>query len=125
MTTIDNNNYDILGKVDSIDLLTHLNKVEQFDDARDDLQKLKTNFNIKDIADKLTELKRVIGNVEEFTDDNDSKIKLLKNLFPNFTTVQSKIPLPPPVTAPVLGGKKGKTLKSKRTKKNASLKKRK
>ena len=105
MTTVNINNNDILEKVNSINLLSHLNDVEVFNN-RDDLQELKTNLTINNIADTLTVLKEKIGKVEEFTNDNDSKIKLLKDLFSNFSTVQSKISLPPPaaqepVKAPV------------------------
>lgn len=83
MTTVNINNNDILEKVNSINLLSHLNDVEEFNN-RDDLQELKTNLNIKHLlANNLSELKEKIGNVEEFTNDNDSKIKLLKDLFSN------------------------------------------
>ena len=97
MTTVNINNNDILEKVNSINLLSHLNDVEEFNN-RNDLQELKTNLNIKDLlANNLSELKEKIGNVEEFTNDNDPKIKLLKDLFSNSSVAA---PLPP-VTAAV------------------------
>lgn len=91
MTTVNINNNDILEKVNSINLLSHLNDVEEFNN-RNDLQELKTNLNIKDLlASNLSELKEKIGNVEEFTNDNDPKIKLLKDLFSNSSVAaQSK-----------------------------------
>jgi hypothetical protein len=96
MTTVNINNNDILEKVNSINLLSHLNDVEEFNN-RDDLKELKTNLKlIKDKLDSLAELKNAVNDVEEFTNDNDPKIKLLKDLFSNFSTVQSKISLLPP-----------------------------
>ena len=91
MTTIDNNNYDILGKVDSIDLLTHLNKVEQFKD-RDDLQDLKGDLNFHLLKVKLKELKNSLDKVENFTNSDEHDIKLLKDLFK-----KEVIALPPPL----------------------------
>lgn len=103
MTTVNINNNDILGKVNSINLLSHLNDVEVFNNNRDDLQELKNNLNIKDIADELTKLKNALNGVEEFTNDNDPKIKLLKDLFSNSSVAAASnrgFALKEPVAAP-------------------------